>query len=394
MHLMFFRSNDGGETWSEQDPGLPQGRGDNSNYIRRVQQIDSLNIVAAGDTGLLVRSFDGGLTWHQQDVPARENVWDVHFSDPMTGIAVLQHPTGGQNPSCDIITTHDGGNHWKLAPFSPWLSGVACHSYGGNRFAAISFNVGPVYRTNDDWVTFDSSQLIVNWTDHEHGVGKYRFLGSDTIVGLGATSTGIGEIPYLVHSIDGGDHWDSTVIKNTLLNWDAASISSLEFDPVLIGAYGRETWMGVSHDHGVTWEIDTTIFDGPMPGAEVVRSIAVSNTAGSGVFGVAAFVSLAGHGFLARGIPEQSRVENFERIIYTTHLFPNPASSQVEIATIDPDRPIFLCDVLGRTVSRSRLDAHGQVSLDVTSLPRGTYSVMLDHFGNVIPVGKLVLIEH
>src|ERR1035441_2303614 len=55
----FMRSNDGGRTWAFQNPGLP-GEVLQGGFIRVVQQIDSLNVVAVGDTGLIVRTTDGG----------------------------------------------------------------------------------------------------------------------------------------------------------------------------------------------------------------------------------------------------------------------------------------------------------------------------------------------
>ena len=67
IHIMFSRSHDGGLTWTEQDPGLPPEIGQNQNQITVIQQIDSLNVVGIGDTGLIVRTFDGGRTWERQN---------------------------------------------------------------------------------------------------------------------------------------------------------------------------------------------------------------------------------------------------------------------------------------------------------------------------------------
>src|ERR1043165_54716 len=69
IHLLFWRSTDGGATWKEQDPMLP---GDSilnfgSIFFTGIKQIDSLHAIAVGprygnfgDSSFLVCTTDGG----------------------------------------------------------------------------------------------------------------------------------------------------------------------------------------------------------------------------------------------------------------------------------------------------------------------------------------------
>src|SRR5207253_1542863 len=54
--LVFLRSNDGGETWQEQAPNVTRRRDQFYGWVRRIDQIDSLSVVAIGDSGYVLRT--------------------------------------------------------------------------------------------------------------------------------------------------------------------------------------------------------------------------------------------------------------------------------------------------------------------------------------------------
>ena len=185
-----FRSIDGGISWTEQDPGLPVTPGQNYNTILRIQQIDSLNIVGAGDTGLIIHTFDGGKTWERQDLPNPPidtsmhyaysgRVFDIHFSDAATGIAISEFPA-----LC--YTTSDSGHHWNLIHLPPTCyNPQGCHSYGNGMFRIISIeHGGTLYTTRDNWQTYDSS-LVSGSHDSTIDFTKIGFSGGDTILAAG-----------------------------------------------------------------------------------------------------------------------------------------------------------------------------------------------------------------
>ncbi len=391
--IMFFRSTDDGSSWVEQDPGLPLQRG-TQNEIRVVQQIDSLNVVAIGDSGLIVRTSDGGKTWEKQNFHSSEYVTNVHFSDPMTGVAILDRPTTGLAYACDILTTNDGGNNWLLAPFSPFLFGTTCHSDGGGIFRVISYDQGPVYKTNDNWSTVDSTPLIVPQSDSTHVLRSFNFRGTNDLIGFGVKQVGT-VVPrdsrtFFTRSTDGGRHWGSIALSDDTSIASPLCMSSLDRDIVFSGGLLNGRWrIAVSSDHGNTWSIDSLALDAGYPVYSITSVAVTSNSTGVAVF---SSPGKGSPGMLVRGQPTTANVQSYERIIYNTQAFPNPATNRLSINSIDQSRPVHIIDVLGREVLRGELDSRGQVTFDVSSLPRGIYAVMLDHFGRLLPVGKVAVV--
>ncbi len=106
----FWRSTDAGISWVMQDPGFGNIGAAQGYQITAIQQIDSLNIVASSDSGFLFHSFDAGKTWNIQHCNTIWGLFDVHFSDSLTGIVI----SGGPTP---IHTTTDGGRHWVDAQY-------------------------------------------------------------------------------------------------------------------------------------------------------------------------------------------------------------------------------------------------------------------------------------
>lgn len=392
---MFFRSTDGGETWIEQDPGLPLDYVNSQTQIHKVQQIDSLNAVGIGDSGLIVRTFDGGLSWSRQTLHTLNYIHSVHFSDPMTGIAITDRNDTGLVYACDIYTTHDGGITWTKASFSPWVFGSNCHSDGGDKFRVISYGQGPVYKTSNDWTTVDSTPLIIPLSDMTHVPGNFNFKGQDTIVGFGATGNNLdNQSVFITHSTDGGMTWDSAIVARDTLVMGSMSMSSLDRDIVFLGCQtsnqvGYSDRIGVSNDHGITWHIDTLALDTNYL-ASTIPSIAVtSNNEAIAAFGFGGAIS---QGLLARGVPETSSVSQSNNENYTRFLYPNPAVGSFNIDSVKAFRPVHILDVLGREIYQGMTSANGTLTVNVSNFPRGMYLVLLDWHGLLLSIGNLLLI--
>ncbi|HWF44986.1 MAG TPA: T9SS type A sorting domain-containing protein [Candidatus Kapabacteria bacterium] len=388
--IIFYRSTDGGQTWAEQDPNLPHER-IIGNQIEAVQQIDSLDAVGVGDSGLVLRTSDGGATWEKQDLHTSEYVSNVHFSDLMTGIVILARATTGVVSACDIATTHDGGKNWSLAPFSPWLFASDCHSDGDGKFRVISDDIGPVYKTSDNWATVDSTPLIIPWADSIHVLGHFNFKGEDTIVGYGASVYGtIGLVPvyvFITHSINGGMSWDSVALSVSGSD-GIESMSSLDRNIVFGAESGSGTRMEVSTDHGITWRVDSLILDTTGYRPYFIQSIAVTSQ-GYGVF----ISSLGDQGLIFRGDPPSEHVESNKHIVDDGHIYPNPATTNLTITSSIGASSVYLYDILGREALSGTL-LNGHATLDVSHLPRGIYSVVLEHNGRLIPAGKIAVVEN
>lgn len=388
ISIVFWRSNDGGNTWIIQDPGLPIQRGQSQNQFTSIQQIDSVNVVAIGDTGLIVRTFDGGITWERQQSNTEYILSDVHFSDPLNGIIVC----GGIE--YQILITSDGGMHWNKAPF-PGIGFTRCHSYGNGKFRVFKYGWGAIYSTNDNWQTIDSTLPIYTaGSDPKYKhylLTSCNFGGGDTVIATGIdyyrdTFPGDG---LIIRSVDGGKHWEQpTTFRNSLI--DIRYTTPLNHDTVLAGGWGGSKII-VSTAHGSTWKVDSLVLDTNYP---VYTPFGLSMTGDGHPIGIFSHAFFKGStGILARGTLATSKVESYERIIYNTYIYPNPASSEVNIISIDIKRPVYLYDILGREVLKSVTSLQGKVTFDVSRLPIGVYSIVLDHFAKMLPIGKVVKVE-
>jgi hypothetical protein len=394
---LFFRSTDAGLTWTQQDPGLPHEQTDNNiaYMLHGVQQIDSLNAVGIGDSGTIVRTTDGGMTWNRQNLNTPDYVSAVHFSDPMTGIVTTDRPDSGLSSACNIYTTHDGGSTWTLAPFSPWLLAVTCHSDGGNNFRVISDDIGPVYITSNDWETVDSTPLIIPLSDSVHNLYGFRFEGMDTIVACGSqnenASNFLFEPSYIVASVDGGYNWMPFNMPDTIITHTNV-MSPLDRNVVFMaGTSDRK--IAVSHDHGMTWEIDTLLQDTAYPPQFALNITTTSDGHGIGIFSPGIILVPS---YLARIDPASpSRVEShsYAGINYGSFLYPNPTTGIVNIDSAEAMRPVQILNILGIAVMSGVTSAQGQLTLDLSALPSGVYFVQLNYEGDWLKVGWLALLS-
>jgi photosystem II stability/assembly factor-like uncharacterized protein len=374
--IMFFRSNDGGFTWTEQDPHLPVEKNSHQNHIVKVQQIDSLNVVAIGNTGLIVKTTNGGATWKQLQLNTTYDFFDVHFSDPMTGIVIA-------NGLTNVFTTMDGGEHWKSISINSILPPKQGHSYGNGKFFVFT-SAGPRFTTSDNFETIDSSLTIYPLTDNTHNLLFSNFLGIDTIVAYG-TFDSDQTYGIITRSLDGGKNWSDSYRSLDLSA--PLCMSSLSVNPVLLGGYSPSL-VAVSWDHGVTWETDTVLFDAAFTTSYIMGLTVLSNGNAIGVTYNSVFEGSDGE--IIVGTPVSEVTNSHESPLYSTQLYPNPATTNVNIASSYGMGTIHLYDVLGREALVGIVSS-GQTTLDVSKLPRGIYSVVLEHDGNLLPAGKIAV---
>jgi hypothetical protein len=378
-HLMFFRSTNGGLTWAAQDPDLPSVKGTDQDEIFRVQQIDSLDAVGVGyiadtldgstdDTGFVVRTYDGGLTWQRQDIHTSETVGGVHFSDSLTGIIILNRPTSGLDDACDIETTHDGGQTWTLAPFSPWNFGASCHSDGGNSFRVISYEFSPVYSTTDNWNTVDSTPYIIPLTDFTHILTQFNFKGEDTIIGYGASGSSYNDQSLFIdRSTDGGMTWDSVIYSGIAHN--GLCMSSLDRDVVFLSVTVDDyPYLGESTDHGTTWNIVPMSLDTDVGLSTNSVAVTSQNEAIAAIGG-------DGLGVILRGSAAPAIVSPSVALDDGVQIYPDPASETLNITSAEAGSTIHLLDILGREVLHETVPASRLLTLDVSLLPTGLYYI-------------------
>ncbi len=380
---VIFRSTDGGEHWKLQDPGLDWRIITDAPLLVTIQQIDSLNIVAAGDSGMIIRSFDGGASWEKQDCKTISRITSVHFSDPMVGIATTY--TFGLAKS--IYTTTDGGRNWKAAYYILGSSLTQCYSYGGERFAVFQEGDGKIILTKDLWKTVTTITDFVDTTLYPDG--KYyrfnncNFTGGDTICVMG----GDGGYGKIVRTVDGGKHWErpftsvSSVIK-------ISAMTPLDRDTVIAAAGSGDYYTYLSTDRGKTWRADTIILIDTSYPAVYCRGLCWVENKPIGIFGAP---SESGNNIIVSGLSHASGVRVEPQSNIAGNIYPNPATVEVTILPPTGSQYITVFDVLGNRVFHERCRSDGGTTFDLRQLPRGFYNAYGEVNGRLLPIGKFVI---
>jgi hypothetical protein len=362
-HVVFLRSLDGGLTWSLQDPGLESRAWNNTRKIRTIKIVDSLTVIAFGDSNLVVETTDGGETWSQQTLVTTHPIEDISFSSPMDGILVAADTAHG------TYLTSDGGQHWRSISFvRPY--GWICHAYGNGMYRIFKYETGEVYTTRNNWNTFDSTGPIhINVSSGGFVFGKVSFGVGDTMLAYGNYLNYDGDpFPCIARTSNGGSTW-ALVYFDTLLHHGAIShFTSVDRDTIIAVGSANVLTVLRSFDNGQSWKFDTITSDDSDFDGLINYGLGL-NAAGdlvgtwSSVYG---FVSTLVVGQLEKS----SVVCNLQSP--TLFLYPNPATTFLTISDAPAGRGLHILDMLGRVVGDD-LQAEEHVQFNISSLPSGVY---------------------
>jgi hypothetical protein len=390
---VFYQSTDGGLTWFSQTPDVVFPKGFLNTGFRKIQRIDSLNIVAISDSGFIIRTFNAGETWERQYCPTPGPIMDIHFSDPLTGILTI----GASSNNVSI--TSDGGNHWVTSPFfTPFLE--QCHSYGNGKFRIVRYGTGEVYITLDNFTTVDSTAPVFDSSIDKHWYGKilaYCTFGSgDTLLAYGSAARQgplTDTIPgynLIIRTTNGGKQWEKPF---TFFSGNFGSIRyTTPLDQDTIVAVGDAlNKLFLSFDKGATWHMDSLRLDTTY-GA--VHPQGLTTTADGHLLGLFTPVPfLPGPAILARGKWKHDPSRIYELVAYKTHVFPNPASTNCTVVSPVVSTLVYMHDIMGREVLRDMLSDKGELTIDLSRLANGIYTLSLDYEGVRILVDKVVIVK-
>ena len=163
--------------------------------------------------------------------------------------------------------------------------------------------------------------------------------------------------------------------------------TELDRDTILAGGFSSNKIL-FSSDRGFSWRVDSLLLD---------TAYMASGLHGISMIGKGDVIASFGSGALSneqtiliRGVKEKLSV--YDMIAYNTHIYPNPATGIVNIVSIDRSDPVHIIDVLGREVLNGVLSGDGKIMLDFSPLPKGMYTVSLDHRGKRVLVGKVAIL--
>jgi len=361
LQFIFLRSNDGGMTWTEQDAGLPKSNQANHDKFSILKQIDSLNAIAGSDAGLILRTMDGGNSWQKQT--AGDSVYpieDIDFSDALNGILIK----GGW--LTQIWITSDGGTHWMPAPFQE-LNCAQCHTSGPGHYKVFGYASGPLYTTDDNWVTVDSAFVSGPLVYHNRILAYCDFGKTDLMFAYGTYTSSLGDYGLVARTSDNGKTWSDTTVSffdNILYMTDPDR-------DTIVATGSTVSHVLISFDHGMTWNNDTSI---ATAGADTVPLYGLDFPAGIFLTAadrvVAAFNDdpLVGKGSLVVGTFAQASVRN-NSVKNGSLVYPNPTSGILHIEGFT--KAVRIRDALGRIYS---LTAIGN-TFNVSSLSAGIYFI-------------------
>ena len=222
----------GQQSWKWQNP-LPQGKA-----INEISIVDSNNIFAAGDNGLILKTTGGGTNWNIIETGYTNNLKTLYFTDNLNGCA------GGDNGI--IIRTTDGGLNFTRQDtggvtfninsiiFTSADRGYAATSNGillgttngGSSWSQIiSFpqsSFSKIYFVNSQtgWLTGGNGILKkttdggTTWNDQNSGLSSILSSISFTDPDNGWIC---GQSGIIIKTTDGGNSWSK--INSTTTNW-------------------------------------------------------------------------------------------------------------------------------------------------------------------------------
>ncbi|MBS1537318.1 MAG: hypothetical protein JST20_06180 [Bacteroidetes bacterium] len=205
---MFQRTTDGGMTWTTQGTPYPKKLFRNTTpKLLKVKMIDSLHIVAVGDSGRIVTTSDGGENWIERDSKTTWKLNDVAFYDSLNGMAV--------GYSWTYRITSDGGVTWQeRPPFTNEAVLKDVEAPAPHTYYLFDLAYTKMFRTFDDGATWDSTFIfksnLLNSKVHIKAINCASF--SDTlngwVAGVDYAASNDGTMsPFIARTRTGGVSW-------------------------------------------------------------------------------------------------------------------------------------------------------------------------------------------
>lgn len=377
--LTLWNSADGGVSWVPVNAGVPATELATRRRFTDIHHIHERNIIAVGDSGLMIRSIDNGATWMHQSYGSSGDIKRVHFIDSLTGILIAYSGIQLLSPVM-IHTTLDGGKTWNHPNFTALSKDrpgdfAQCQSYGGQRFSAFRGN-GPLYITNDNWQTVDSVEIkLEGLADPEnYGLGDCMIAG-DTIIAFGnyrPNGDFLNSQGLFIRSIDGGGHWSPPMIFKQF--GSIRGITDIRRDTIF--ATGTSTgYILRSIDKGASWQLDTLILDTSYA-VSWMPDIAITSSGEP----VAIAVKEAKQNVPSILVKRKFFPSSVKTLASNNfNVYPNPASVSVNFETEEGQYRIV--DVLGKLVAQFSQSSAGMMTINCSSYSNGIYSIFRKHNG-------------
>jgi photosystem II stability/assembly factor-like uncharacterized protein len=371
------RTTNGGISWNAQNSGLPNFFDQiNDVTIEKVYAIDSLNIVAVGDSGLILRTTDAGNTWVNQGKHSRTKYLDVSFYDLDHGIAVGTWGTAA--------ITSDGGKNWNVQELITYSIFDITKAYRNGFYYAFDKNYQHFFRTSDNGATWDSIQIVdkslkdslLSFIKDVHFFDSLNFIavgGHQDPQGSGNTTSHY----YIIKTSDGGNSWNQLIDSSDV----KAPLYSVSFFDRMTGvassAFGN---LMFTADGGISWKKNVTD--------------SLSGTSLSAVFykdrsHIYVFNNRIFYSSLLLGTLNTEGVATNQTVVGSIlSNYPNPFSSSTTVAYLLNKESTVQCivqDILGRELQhidlgRQQIGEH-RFTINASQLIGGSYYYTIEAEG-------------
>lgn len=351
---LLMRSTNNGNSWelSFQSSTIASG----SNQFSATCQIGDTIVTTIDEDHLVLRSGDDGITWVTNDKPAPW--YEIHDIAGNNSVWVAVIKRDGS-----VVRSSDRGGSWSLVKGGYANDNFRMITLFDTSFYAASPRDG-IWRSNADATKFE--KLV--------GVGLPE--GTCYSVASNDRAIFVGSHAGLYRSLDSGASWQKIDFPFTSQVYD---IKCYGANVVILERTSVNNMLYFSPNN-----CDTiiTLTEGGFTSRETAEVDINSNYL---------FAQTRDKGiFRYNYLPLKSVRHEVAQNSFT--LYPNPAQTVVHIKARDKaNAEVHVVDMLGRVVRTARLSDEGKLTIDVSDLPNGIYTVMLEYNGVVTFERKVVL---
>jgi photosystem II stability/assembly factor-like uncharacterized protein len=415
----------GQDGWARQSASFSLG-------LSAVYAIDSLNVWASGQEGLLIHSNDGGVSWDSIPNGSQKGIYTIEFINADTGF-VAGRDNGSTGPGLNSLLqrTNDGGLSWTFqnmpggsqnsimdidfvnGPAGEQMRGI---SVGGLAHVWTSYDCGETWKAASGdcgegnfnscfftdslkgWFVGTPSNVkpytIMHTTD-----GCKSFLEQTDPVevklngvcfGSDLKGVAVGNAGTVLYTSDGGANWEQSSDSNILgTTWFSVFLT----ETGLAWAVGNNGMIVYSIDWGHTWEPQESGVSDPLWEVHFVNDNEGWIVGG---FSGSLILHTKNGGISATGIKDYREADNNTSILEQN--FPNPFTSLTRISYKLKRSGIIslsVFDLSGRKIQTLVNDfqtaGEHTVDWDASHLSDGLYFCQLKINQDLVLVKKMVL---
>ncbi|MGE5437490.1 MAG: YCF48-related protein [Syntrophothermus sp.] len=239
-------TSDGGNTWITKYESY-------FCEFKYIQRIDSLNIIASGPGGKIMKSTDAGNTWHNQNSGTNKTLHKIVFKDINNGLIIgglrlnYRYPSDSTNI---VLKTTNGGENWSRqiidsslliysVSFSNKNNGIITGSY----IADNPYDAKPsILRTTNGGI---------NWSEQYKSYTEYSLNDINTIDEN--IYVAVGNKGIIIKTTNGGESWENK-ISGTQKNFNAVFFSDQNTGTVV----GDSGLILKTTDGGTSWNVQNS----------------------------------------------------------------------------------------------------------------------------------------